>query len=135
MSLVIDASIAVKWVSESPDWQAARDLIGRDHLAAPDLIWAESGNALWRYVGAGLMTADQAQDGLMTIGKMIDHIHPSASLAPKALALACRLKHPVYDCLYLALAQSLGARLVTADRKLAARLEGSDLAPLVEVLA
>ncbi len=36
-----------------------------------------------------------------------------------AISLACELKHPVYDCLYLALADSLGIALVTADQKFA----------------
>ncbi|OJX68514.1 type II toxin-antitoxin system VapC family toxin [Magnetospirillum sp. 64-120] len=134
MSLVVDASVAVKWVSESPGWQAAGELIGRDTLMAPDLIWPECGNALWRYVGAGLMGAEQARQGLTTIGCLFDRVVPTGPLMEDALALACRLKHPVYDCVYLALARSLGSKLVTADRKLVARLAETDLAGLAENL-
>lgn len=36
----------------------------------------------------------------------------------EALALACHLNHPVYDCLYLALARREAALLLTADQRL-----------------
>jgi predicted nucleic acid-binding protein len=36
----------------------------------------------------------------------------------EALALACHLDHPVYDCLYLALARREAAQLLTADQRL-----------------
>ena len=39
-------------------------------------------------------------------------------LQAEALALACRLNHPVYDCLYLALARREAATLISADRRL-----------------
>ncbi len=36
----------------------------------------------------------------------------------KALALACHHDHPVYDCLYLALARREAATLISMDRRL-----------------
>ena len=36
-----------------------------------------------------------------------------------AVRLALALEHPVYDCLYLALAHRIGATVVTADRRFA----------------
>ena len=44
---------------------------------------------------------------------------PDELLLDAAIGLACDLKHPVYDCVYLALADSLGTALVTADQKFA----------------
>jgi predicted nucleic acid-binding protein len=41
-----------------------------------------------------------------------------AGYARRALEVAGRLDHPVYDCLYLALAEAHGAGLATADRAL-----------------
>ena len=47
------------------------------------------------------------------------HMSPSdRSLQAEALALACHLGHPVYDCLYLVLARREVALLLTADQKL-----------------
>jgi len=48
----------------------------------------------------------------------VDHIEPDRHLQVEALALACHLDHPVYDCLYLALARREAALLLTADQKL-----------------
>ena len=42
------------------------------------------------------------------------------SLQEQALALAIDLKHPVYDCFYLALAERENAPLVTADEAMIA---------------
>ncbi len=50
---------------------------------------------------------------------------PGLRLAARSLALAADLDHPVYDCLYLALAELREASLVTADQRLLARLAGT----------
>ena len=47
-----------------------------------------------------------------------------------ALAIALYLRHPIYDCLYLACAERAGTRLVTADWKFLAALAGTSLASL-----
>ena len=49
---------------------------------------------------------------------LVDHIEPDRHLQVEALA--CHLDHPVYDCLYLALARREAAVLLTADQKLMA---------------
>ena len=41
-----------------------------------------------------------------------------------AMALAIRLKHPIYDCFYLALAERERCALVTADARLIAAAKG-----------
>ena len=50
--------------------------------------------------------------------ELVDVIEPDRQLQAEALALACHLDHPVYDCLYLALARREAAVLVTADQRL-----------------
>jgi len=49
---------------------------------------------------------------------LVDQIEPDRHLQVEALALACHLNHPVYDCLYLALSRREAATLLTADRRL-----------------
>jgi len=57
-------------------------------------------------------------------------------LAPEAFRLARLLDHPVYDCLYLALAMESGAPVVTADRRFAAAAaRDAASAPLVVALS
>ena len=50
---------------------------------------------------------------------------PLAPLAARALAIAAELRHPAYDCFYLALAEVRDLKLITADRRLVARLAES----------
>lgn len=47
---------------------------------------------------------------------------PTVGLLNSALDVALTLEHPVYDCLYLALAEQHEAHLVTADTRLLNRL-------------
>ena len=46
-------------------------------------------------------------------------VAPERLLFSHAIELACQLKHPAYDCFYLALADLLGTAVVTADLKFA----------------
>ena len=47
-SLVVDASVVAKWVLPEVHSDAARDLLSVAEVLAPDLLWAELGNVLWR---------------------------------------------------------------------------------------
>ena len=59
------------------------------------------------------------------IRRFVPQIFEDAALAAPALELARELGHPVYDCVYLALARRRNAPLITLDRKLTARLAGT----------
>ncbi len=59
------------------------------------------------------------------VRRFVPQIFDDADLARTALAIAIELDHPVYDCIYLALARRRGAPLVTLDRRLTARLAGT----------
>lgn len=117
--VVVDASVLVRSLVRTTNTAAAVDAIERNSLLAPDLILTETANALWRYVQAEMMDGDIAQQLLTNARNVIDRFVPATSLTERALALACQNRHPVYDCMYLALAQSEQARLITADRRLA----------------
>jgi predicted nucleic acid-binding protein len=60
-----------------------------------------------------------------SLPRFFNRLFGLASLGPKAVAIAAELSHPVYDCFYLALAESEDTMLVTADRRLIGRLAGS----------
>jgi predicted nucleic acid-binding protein len=60
---------------------------------------------------------------------------PDEALAAAAMQIARRLDHPVYDCFYLALAEQRDARMITADRRLIARLHGTGWEYRVQALA
>jgi predicted nucleic acid-binding protein len=116
MSVVIDASVALKWVLDEPGRDAADALLD-DDLIAPVLWQIEAANALWRRAEMGEISADEARERLAELAHA-----PVASLAVEphlaaALSLAIDMKHPVYDCLYLALAIDCDTHVVTADRR------------------
>lgn len=116
---VIDASVAVKWFVAENLHDEARVLLDRqaDRLLAPDLLPIEVANVAWKKVRLEELLAAEAARLVSALLGGIPALHPSAALLPRALALAADLDHPVYDCLYLALALREDAVLVTADRR------------------
>ena len=121
MSLIVDASVAVKWVVEEPGSDKALSLFAdEDDLAAPTLIIAEVGNALWKKYRKKLATEQQLKLALDSLPRFFDRLCELPELAPRAGELALRLDQPIYDCFYLALAERENAALITADERLSA---------------
>lgn len=115
--VAVDASVAIKWVIGEAGSDAAAMLLDR-RLVAPDLICSECANILWKKVGRGELSADEAQLAAQAIeGAELDLIATRRYLAA-ALAIAVALKHPAYDCTYLAIADDLDIPLITADARL-----------------
>lgn len=86
-------------------------------LAAPDLVYPEVANAIARLRRRGLLDADDADLLMEGLRDAPLHVEPTRDLVPRALALSANLS--VYDGCYVALAESLGCRLITADRRIA----------------
>ena len=124
--LVVDASVAVKWFIQEPETADARALIGGpDPLIAPDLVVPEVINAVWRRLIRGDLERDQVADVPEALPKVFVELWPSVWLARDAFEIAAELRHPVYDCFYLALAESEDVVIVTADRRLLGSLGGT----------
>jgi predicted nucleic acid-binding protein len=117
---VLDASAAVRLIMRMDDalWLADR-LDGASLVLVPGLFRTEVANALWKYVRAGQLSADDALRRLDEALALGDAEVPDADLLTEALASACRTGHPVYDQLYVILARRHAARLLTRDRRLA----------------
>src|SRR5919198_2103472 len=123
MTVVVDASVALKWVIPEVLSDRAETLRGRaDRLLAPDLLLPEAANALWKKLIRRVITAREAAQALDLLMASGLDVRPSGPLLGRALELARRLRHPVYDCVYLALAQGEDATLVTADQRLITRV-------------
>ena len=117
--LVVDASVVAKWLLPEVHSAAAARLLGGDReLWAPDLLWAEVGNVLWKKWRRGEIQAQTAAALLGDFRRLPLSIHPSDLLCEGAWEIACGLGRTFYDSLYLALATKHGCPLVTADRKL-----------------
>jgi predicted nucleic acid-binding protein len=119
VSIVVDASVALKWVVEEPGSDAAL-AIRSEQLVAPAIWLAEAANALWRHVRLGEASAVEAFARMARLERAPVLSIPIQRYVAAALELATRSDHPVYDCFYLALAIELGAPVVTDDRRFAA---------------
>jgi predicted nucleic acid-binding protein len=133
LSLVIDASVALKWVLEESGSDAAQAL--RDErITAPSIWLAEAANALWRHVRLGEITQAGAlgrfallqQAGVKTTSIDLD--------VTEALRLAADLDHPIYDCLYLAAALRQDTSVITADKRFASLVAKSEFRDRVKLL-
>ena len=119
MTLVVDASIAVKWIFPEAGSDAAVALRDEDHdLIAPSLIAAEIGNTIWKAVRRGHVGRADALEAIDAALIWFQSLIPMEELRVRALALAINLRHPIYDCFYLALAERARCPLITADLRL-----------------
>jgi predicted nucleic acid-binding protein len=128
LSWVVDASVAVKWViPEVLSDLADRVRDGAEDVLAPDLLLVDVANALWRKTTAREISAREADGAFDLVRRSGIDLRPAGPLLPRAMDLARRLGHPVYDCVYLALAEREEATLVTADQRLLRRLSARKL--------
>ena len=124
MSVVIDASVALKWVLDEPGKDAA-DALLEEELIAPSLWLLEAANALWRRTQRGEINGEEAKERL---SELYNAPVTTTTLEDDLLAaadLANVLGHPVYDCLYLAMAIRENTYVVTADSRFHAAVDRS----------
>lgn len=115
---VVDASVAVKWfVPEIHSGHALRLLRKRFALQAPELIQAEFGNILRKKCRAGELDGTAAGEILDNFKRSPLVVQPHRAFMKLAWEIALKHRQTFYDSLYLALAMTEKARMVTADRK------------------
>ena len=116
-TLVIDASIAVKWVVEEEGTSQALTLRQRAKLPAPELLVAECANIFWKKVQREELSRQEALFAARLLQAAEIELLPTRSLLEVATRIAIDLDHPAYDCLYLALAVETQCQFVTADER------------------
>jgi predicted nucleic acid-binding protein len=132
LTLVLDTSVAVKWVVEEPGSDRAIDLASRP-LIAPDLFQAEVGGALTKKVRQHELSAAQARRGFDLILSRVKLL-PTEAFGDAALDLSLLLSHSIYDCYFLAAAQVYGPHMVTADAIFARKVRATRHAPAILLL-
>ena len=126
MTLVLDASVALKWYVPEDDADLADDILrSGQELIAPQIVVAEVVNASWKLVRRGQLHPNQHHRIAASIARPFAVLAPLTALVPRAAAIALELDHPVYDCFYLALSEARTAPLVTDDRRLLAKLQAT----------
>lgn len=123
-TIVVDASVAVRWVVPERGSAAAAALLDEPRTwLAPRLLITEVASALRRKVAGRELTAPVAIGALAAIVDAVRdgviRLADDEDLAGSALALALALERKLPDCMYLALAEREGAALATADKALA----------------
>lgn len=119
MTVVVDASVAVKWVADEDGSAQARALYLDEECIAPSLIFAEIGSAMWKKQRRKLVTERQALAAVEALPERLQTCD-LPELSHRAAELAIHLDHPIYDCFYLALAERERVTLVSVDDKLIA---------------
>ena len=115
--IVVDASVAVQWVAPEPTSALAARLRDR-RLTAPDLLAPECANALWKKIGRGEFTVDEARRAARALAAAPVELVATRPLLERAVVIAADLDHAAYDCFYLALAEALDSVCVSADWRL-----------------
>ena len=119
--LVVDSSVVAKWFLTEPGSEQAEKLrdqfaTGRVKLAAPALLFYEVVNAL-RY--SGVFDGASLAVAARSLSKYRFGIwRPRGKLLETSAKLSAQGDVSVYDACYVALAQRLGAKLVTEDGEL-----------------
>jgi predicted nucleic acid-binding protein len=126
-AVVCDASLLFKLVVSEADTDRAQALVGSVRVIVPEFAFLEIGNALWSRVRRGELDIAQAKRlvyALLNLRFETLHIEP---FLDRALEIASAIDHPIYDCLYIAMAEHLAVPLVTADKRLASAIRRAGL--------
>lgn len=124
MTYVVDASVAFKWAVNEPHSDKARRLrddyrSGVHELLAVDIFPAKVGNALVMAERRGIVPAGTGPALLASVMAAVPRLHTSLpDLLPRGYEIAIQAHRTIYDCLYVALAEREGCKLVTADLRL-----------------
>jgi len=129
VNLVLDASVVVKGCVREDGHETAHRLFAIDAAwSAPSLLTIEVANTLWKKVRRGAFAAEAATEAVERLPRLPIRYVETVDLVAAAFALATRLDHPVDDCCCLAVAEAEDGRVVTADRRLLARVHGTAFA-------
>lgn len=121
--VVVDASVAFKWLVEEQNSDKATALVRLSDdngilLAAPTIMPFEVANALHRRVVRGDLSLEAAVELMQHLISIGVKLHQPLSIHQRALQLANQFSQgAVYDAHYLALAETLDCEMWTADRK------------------
>lgn len=131
MKWVVDASVVFGWFLPQGVKQGLSNMLEKPYtFLAPDLIFPEVCNGVWRLVQANNLSDQKGREILHLLPNTMDQVTPCAQLVQSAFEISVNLKHPAYDCFYLALAAQEKTQMITVDQRLINRLENSQYSGL-----
>lgn len=123
MKVVLDSSVALKWVLAEPDSAEALQLRANfrslvHELISPDFFPIEVAHALTRAERQRRIPAGTGWGLWQKVMSDCPTLMSWQALMPRAFDLSSRMRIGVYDCVYVALAEQEQCRVVTADQRL-----------------
>ena len=120
MKYVVDSAVAFKWLIPEVDSDKSLRLLDAYQndgyeLLAPDILPVEITHGLTRAERQGRITPAEGQSLFLDMLDQAPFLHSYLSLLPRAYAISSAMRHGVYDCLYVALAEREQCEFVTPD--------------------
>jgi len=117
--IVVDASALLEVLLRTPAAEAVEERLfgGGETLHAPHLLDVEVAQVIRRYAAAGEIDEERGSAALVDLGDFPLRRYPHGFLLPRVWELRSNLT--AYDAIYVALAEALGAPLLTLDHRLA----------------
>lgn len=121
-NIFVDSGIAVKWFIQEHDSEIAQlvfDEYKSENLSflAPDLIYAEFGNIVWKKGIFKNLDPNDADFAISEFKRIAFTLTPITLLFDDAFKIAVKYKRTFYDSLYLTLSVRENCEFVTADEK------------------
>lgn len=116
--IVTDASVILELLLRTPASQTVEDRLfdSGETLHAPHLLDVEIAQVLRRYAARGEVSSARGRLALELLSRFPITRYAHEALLPRIWALRTNLT--AYDAAYIALAEALGATLVTCDKRL-----------------
>ena len=125
----MDASVGIKWfLPEIHSEAASRLQFQNASLHVPAFFNLELGSVLSKRIRRNELTPEEGEAILKELKNIPLQKHSDERLLKPAFALALQTKQSLYDCLYLALAETIDGQVVTADRRFYSSLESKEFA-------
>ncbi len=117
--IVLDASAAIEWLLQTPGARRVEERIfsQSESLHAPHLFDVEVAQVLRRLIRENVVSTSRADQAITDLLDLRINRYPHFLLLPRIWQLRPNLS--AYDAAYVALAEEIGAILLTRDRRLA----------------
>lgn len=121
--LVVDCSVAAKWILPEPGRDAALHLLkqyetGEILLIAPDLLLAEFASLLAKRTRRREISAREAEYAFDLMQRFAPRLFDMRSRIRTAFSIALQHHLSLWDCVYIDLAIEHSCSVITADKRL-----------------
>ncbi len=128
ISVVVDASVAVKWfLHEDRSDEAIRILEQDYHFIAPSFLKLEFDSVLGKWNRSGRLEISKSKEIRKLFSGIYIHYVAEETISSLAFEYSSFLPITFYDALYLSIAKVYNCTMVTYDKNLISAVAGTDL--------